>query len=84
MTPIQKAVKDYLAIRRALGFDLHHAGKLLDDFAAFMKGEHAPYVTEELAIRWARSAVAQPPRWGVRLGVVRMFAEYWAATDPRT
>ena len=53
MSPLTKAVHDYLALRRSLGFKLHDAGVALLDFASFMEQRQAPCITTELALAWA-------------------------------
>lgn len=85
MSSLQKAVKDYVEMRRILGYKLTKAGTLLPDFVSFLQQQHAPFITIPLALRWAqRNAAAQPAHWANRLTVVRCFARYWSATDPRT
>ena len=53
MNTLREAVHDYLALRRGLGFKLRIAGPRLFDFVAFLEREDAPYITNELALRWA-------------------------------
>ena len=85
MSPIGKAVEEYLAVRRALGFTLRLPAGLLRNFSAYLEQEHASHVTTELAVRWAQQpTAAQPAHWARRLGVVRRFAQYLSASDPRT
>jgi integrase/recombinase XerD len=85
MNTLRQAVKEYLRMRRALGFKLHEAGKGLLDFVAFMEQHRAPYITQELALAWAqRPANVQPAHWAQRLSFVRQFAKYRCAFDPRT
>lgn len=85
MSRIHKLVEDYLAMRRALGFRLRLPAGMLRNFAAYLEQEGASHITTELAVRWAkRPAAAQPAQWANRLGVVRRFAEYLSASDPRT
>ncbi len=58
---------------------------MLRQFAAFLEREGAPYITRELALRWAQHpANAQPATWASRLSTVRRFAQFWSAADPRT
>jgi len=81
----EKTLKDYLHIRRSLGFRLRKAEFLLRNFVAFLQAERAPYITRELAVRWAtQPAKAQPAFWAERLGIVRRFAIWHSAIDPRT
>jgi hypothetical protein len=85
MTPIGNSVEDYLAMRRALGFQLRLPARLLRDFASFFEAEGASHVTTDLALRWAKQPVGvQPAQWAYRLSVVRRFAHFLSATDPRT
>jgi integrase/recombinase XerD len=85
MNTLRQAVQDYLAMRRSLGFKLKEAGKCLLDFAAFMHQHHAGYITQALALAWARQPLnVQPAHWAQRLSFVRGFARYRSAIDPRT
>jgi len=85
MSPLRKAVEDYLAMRRALGFKLRLPAGMLREFASFVERERASHITTALALRWAtQPAGVQPAQWTNRLGVVRRFAQFLSATDPRT
>ena len=85
MTPIQKAVEDYLSMRKAIGYDLESHTPALRDFAIFLKRHQAPYVTVKLALGWVQEyAPGHPAYAAYHLAYVRGFARYWSATDPRT
>jgi len=85
MGEMSKALEEYLAVRRALGFKLHSAGRVLRRFVEFAEREGESFITRKLTLRWAtQPADAQPAHWAGRLGMVRRFAEYVSATDPRT
>ena len=85
MNELRKALNEYLSIRRKLGFKLQAAGKLLHDFVSFTEKEGDSFITAEIALRWAtQSSVCQAARWAARLGIVRKFAQYQSAIDPRT
>jgi len=85
MNTLRQAVAEYLIMRRNLGFQLREAGKALLDFVTFMEQQHAPYITQALALAWAQQAVnAQPAYWAQRLSIVRGFARYRSSSDPRT
>lgn len=85
MTPLRRAVEEYVALRRALGFKLRRLAENLPHFATFMEERAAPYITTELALEWAtQPADHKPSDWAQRLGFVRVFARHWHATDPRT
>jgi integrase/recombinase XerD len=85
MSPIHKAVEDYLALRRRLGFKLHMEGRWLKQLAVFLVQRGSCRITTLLALEWAtQPAHAQPAHQARRLSVVRTFAQYRAAHDPRT
>jgi len=85
MKPLTKAIHDYLALRRNLGFKLRNAGMVLDKFAAFMEQRNAERVTTQLALEWAQlPSNAQPSHWAQRLSYVRCFARHHVASDPNT
>ncbi len=85
MTPLDQALKDYIAIRRGLGFQLRLPASSLRNFVAFLQAEGASYITTELALRWATQPMeAQPFTWAWRLSMVRRFATWYSATEPRT
>lgn len=85
MNTLRQAVREYLAMRRALGFKLRRVGSGLLDFVTFMERQRASHITHELALAWAqRPLEVQPSRWAQRLCYVRGFARYRSATDPRT
>jgi integrase len=85
MTELEKALGEYLAVRRALGTKLLLCGRLLRRFVVFMEEKGAAFITTKLALEWAtQPKEAQRSQWANRLGMVRRFAEYLGATDPRT
>ncbi len=85
MINLKKALEEYLAVRRALGFKLRLAGSLLHGFVEFAEKEEASFITTKLALDWATQPKdAQPAQWANRLRMVRIFAKYHSATDPRT
>ena len=85
MKPLTKAIEDYLALRRSLGFKLHSAGAALMNFASFMERQQAQSITTRLALDWAQQPLdAQPAHWAQRLSFVRGFARHHLATDPST
>ena len=85
MNTLRQAVRDYLAMRRGLGFKLRDAGRELLNFATFMERHRTSYITQALALAWAQQpGTAQPVWWAQRLSFVRGFARYRSATDPQT
>jgi integrase/recombinase XerD len=82
---LEQALNDYLRVRRSLGYRLREPEGLLRNFVAFLQAERAPYITRQLALRWAtQPAKAQPATWAGRLGIVRRFAIWHSASEPRT
>jgi integrase len=85
MTALDRAVDDYLELRRSLGFKLERHGRLLADFVAYLEAAGAETVTTALAVSWASRPVdGNPAWWSQRLGIVRGFACYLRAFDPGT
>lgn len=85
MNALQQALEDYLATRRALGFELQAVEYHLRKFVAFMEEQNASHITAELSLLWAKQpADGDPANWARRLGIVRRFAAWHSATDPLT
>jgi integrase len=85
MNTLRQAAQEYLTMRRSLGYKLHEAGKRLLDFVTFMEQHRASYITQSLALAWAKQpSDVQPSEWARRLSCVRSFARHRSATDPRT
>ena len=85
MSKLRNALDQYLAIRHALGFKLDVQSALLHRFVDFTETEGASFITRDAALRWATQPKGcQPAQWAKRLGLVRRFAEYQSAVDPRT
>ncbi len=85
MSRLDVHLKNYLALRRQLGFKLVMPGRLLRNFVRFAKRKRAGFITTNLALCWAthpRNIV--PAQRANRLGMVRRFAAYLSAIDPRT
>ena len=85
MNRLEQALKDYLRIRRSLGFLLREPATCLRNFVAFLQAQRASFITTELALRWATQPPKdQPSTWAGRLGMVRRFAIWLSAFEPRT
>lgn len=85
MNTLRQAAQEYLTMRRSLGYKLQGAGKRLLDFITFMEQHRASYITQSLALAWAKQpSDVQPCEWARRLSCVRSFARHRSATDPRT
>lgn len=85
MSTLRDAVEEYVTVRRGLGTQLRLPAAALRRFVDFLEHERADFVTTELALRWAQEpSRCQPATWADRLGLVRRFAAWRSATDPRT
>jgi integrase len=85
MNTLRKAAQEYLTMRRNLGFKMCGADKPMLDFVTFLEQCGAVYITHQLALTWAQQpSGARPAEWARRLRLVRGFALYRSATDPRT
>ena len=75
MSSLPQALADYLRIRRALGFKLERAERLLAQFVAYLRDHNIEVPTIEDALAWATSPAAATPRWWAhRLSTARAFA----------
>ena len=85
MSALQGHLAGYLAMRRALGYKLERAGKLLPQLVRFLQAAGAPAVTAELAIAWARLPEGARPRYlAQRLAIARGLAACLRTIDPAT
>ena len=85
MKKLRKAVQDYVALRRALGFKLRKVEVGLLDFVSFLERQEVSHITTARALQWAtQPSHVQPAAWAQRLSFVRGFARHWSAIDPRT
>lgn len=84
MSPLRDALVDYLRIRRALGYKLERAGKLLPQFLDYLEQIGADTVTTERALAWATLPAGSARWWAFRLSIARGFAAYLQTLDPAT
>ena len=81
----RNALRQYIALRRALGTKLQEPAVTLERFLDFLKREKAECITSELALRWAMQPQGvQRATWARRLGMVRGFASWFSTIDSRT
>lgn len=85
MSALRVALRDYLELRRSLGFKLEDAGLMLPRFVDFLEQRGSSYITTALALEWAQQPTSvQPAEWARRLCAVRCFARYRYASDVLT
>ena len=78
--------RDYLAMRRGLGFKLRDAGAGLLDFVSFVERANALPASRRVLL-WSGPGNPNPPLpmdWARRLSFVRGFARYLNAIDSRS
>lgn len=85
MSPLRQALADYLTVRRALGFKLDRAEKLLKQFLDHLEQRQLHTVTVADAVAWATEPAGASPWWhAMRLSHVREFARYLRTLDAAT
>ena len=82
MSPLREALSGYLGVRRALGFRLDRAEKLISQFLDYLEEQQARTVTIEHAVAWATAPAGAASWWhALRLSAVRPFASWLHAQD---
>jgi integrase len=85
MSTIRDSLVQYVAIRRALGSKFGEPAGTLSQFVDFLEREGKEFVTTQAALRWAMEPQhVQHATWARRLDMVRGFARWLSALDPRT
>lgn len=83
MIALEDRLAGYLAVRRALGYRLVRAEKLLGQFIAWLNERDETTITTASALAWATLPPATGSNWHAhRLSVVRGFAAHLHALDP--
>lgn len=83
MSALEQHLHEYLAVRRALGYKLARAEKLLAQFLGWLDERDRGVITTDLALEWATLPPATDSNWHRhRLTVVRGFAAHLHALDP--
>jgi integrase/recombinase XerD len=83
MSALSTLLREYLTLRRALGYKLYWQGLQLQHFVEFLERAGATRITSDLAVKWATEPDASRSWWTKRLSVVRGFAKYCSSRDPR-
>ena len=85
MTSLRQALADYLAMRRAMGYRLARAEKLLGQFLTYLEERRETRLRTRTALAGATLPPGNPSGWWTsRLAVVRGFATYLHTVDPIT
>jgi integrase/recombinase XerD len=83
MSSLRESMAEYLAVRRALGYQLDGTERLLRQFLDHLDATGADQITVERAVAWAKLPGRGEHWHAMRLGVVRGFARYLHEVDPR-
>ena len=83
MKTLRKAIRDYLQLRRGLGYKLEVAERHLHCFADLLERQNTTQITTQQAFAFA----TENPRldrggWVSRMCTIRAFARYWHGVDP--
>jgi len=85
MSTLRESLAEYVATLRTLGTELRWPASILPRFLDFLEQSGAAFITIDLALRWAtQPRGVQAATWARRLSIVRRFAVWVHATDPRT
>lgn len=83
MSFLRSALADYLTMRRALGYKLDKAERLLGQFTTFAEDRGETNIRTETALAWATLPAGADPIWtSRRLAEVRLFAQHLHTLDP--
>ncbi|HVC07291.1 MAG TPA: tyrosine-type recombinase/integrase [Solirubrobacterales bacterium] len=81
MSSLRAELVEYLAVRRALGYKLDTAERLLGRFIDYLEARGEQRITIERALSWAILPGGHPGYHAHRLQTVRRFARYLHAAD---
>lgn len=82
MSALGTALAEYLGVRRALGYKLTEAGRVLGRFVAHLDALGVDTVTVTVALAWATETGSGCGGVARRLQAIRGFAFYLQALDP--
>lgn len=83
MSTLRQALRDYVAMRRGLGYKFVHQERRLTGFITFMEQRDAAIITTRLALEWATQRPGKHASWALRLTDIRGFARHLHGLDPR-
>ena len=85
MSNLRNSLVDYLSMRRALGYKMDKAERLLGQFVTFAEDRGENHVRTETALAWADLPCGADVIWtSRRLADVRLFARHMQTLDPMT
>lgn len=82
MSDLRQALADYLTMRRALGYRMDKAERLVGQFVSFAEDRGEPHIRTETVVAWATLPAGAAAIWhSRRLAEVRLFARYLRTLD---
>jgi integrase len=85
VTALATRVESYIALQHALGYQFHKQAASLRAFTRYVHAsDMSGPLSQPLAVDFVMASDLTPNGRSIRYGVVRRFAEYYAAFDPRT
>jgi integrase/recombinase XerD len=84
MNMLKKHLRDYLELRRGLGFELGRVESRLRGFVVFMRTKRARHITTKLAIEFALRSDRSVSTQAGYLSAIRGFAQYLSGIEPET
>jgi integrase/recombinase XerD len=84
MNILKKYLRDYLELRRGLGFELGRVESRLRSFVGFMKIKRARQITTKLAVEFALRSDRSVSTQAGYLSAIRGFAQYLSGIEPKT
>ena len=79
---LKKAVEDYIAIRRSVGFKLRDSERRLKSYASFAELRGEDHIQEQTVLEWSKQARSPDARYHCFNDVVRL-ARFLHAEDAR-
>ena len=84
MSRLRKAVRDYLTMRRGLGFKLVKHEVWLPEFVSFLARKRSSRITVNLALEWAtQNTNHKPYDWAARLSISEWNATHSGSKSAR-
>jgi integrase len=85
MRDLRKDLREYIDLRRALGYRLRKHQQRLSEFIAYLEARRADHITTKLAVAWAKeSSKDHKHSCFERLTIIRPFATHVSSMDART
>lgn len=84
-TTMAASIEHYVALKHSLGYQFRKQAASLDAFLHYMRSTHARGpLSQALALDFVMASDLTPNGRAARYAVIRRFAEYYVAFDPRT